>query len=215
MEKSKTIWAKLALFQNEVQVVPFDAVNPHFKNKYASLAGVVKTCAPVLSKYGLSFSQVFSGGELITILGDTETGEKVESILRLPVAETATAQQIGSAITYMKRYALLAILGVVGDDDDDGNEASKTTPPAAPKAQPKQEVKPEVKPELTPAAKVAAIPAAVANLKNIETLNVLWSRSQPLLTEENETAIKTLFAEKAKTFGALYSNQENKFLCYA
>ena len=215
MEIKKTIWAKLAQFQNEVQVVPFDAVNPHFKNKYASLAGVVKTCAPVLSKCGLSFSQIFSGGELITILADTETGEKVESILRLPVAETATAQQIGSAITYMKRYALLAILGVVGDDDDDGNEASKTTPPAAPKAQPKQEAKPEAKPELSPAAKVAAIPAAVANLKDIEALNVFWVRCQPLMTEDNEAAIKDLFTKKAKEFGALYINQENKFLCYA
>jgi len=208
METKKTIWAKLALFQNEVQVVSFDSTNPHFKNKYASLAGVVKTCAPVLSKIGLSFSQIFSGGELITILADTETGEKIESILRLPVSETATAQQIGSAITYMKRYALLAILGVVGDDDDDWNEAAKTAPQA-----PQPEQKKKI--ELTPAAKVAAIPAAVANLKTIEELNIFWSRCQPLMNEGNESAIKTLFSEKAKTFGAIFSNAENKFLCYA
>lgn len=71
------------------------------------------------------------------------------------------------------------------------------------------------KPELTPAAKVAAIPAAVANCKNIESLNVFWVRCQELMTDENESQIKTLFSEKAKTFGAMYSNQENKYLCYA
>lgn len=209
--KNKTIWTKLAKFQKQVQIIGFDSVNPHFKNKYASLAAVVKTCAPVLSENGLAFSQIFSGSDIITIVADTETGEKIESILRLPVADTATAQQIGSAITYMKRYALCAILGVVGDDDDDGNEAAKTPPVVAPTPQPK----PVPKPELTPAAKVSAIPAAVANLKNIETLNVLWSRSQPLLTEENETQIKDLFTKKAKEFGALFSNTENKFLVYA
>lgn len=71
------------------------------------------------------------------------------------------------------------------------------------------------KPELSDNDKRAAIPAAVANLKDIEALNVFWVRCQPLMTEDNEAAIKDLFTKKAKEFGALYSNQENKFLCYA
>ena len=204
---SKNIWGKLAQFQKQVQIIGFDSVNPHFKNKYASLAAVVKACAPVLSENGLAFSQIFSGSDIITIVADTETGEKIESVLRLPVAETATAQQIGSAITYMKRYALCAILGVVGDDDDDGNEATKTPPAKA--------VQPEPKKELTPEAKIAAIPAAVANCKTLNSLNMFWERCQDLINEQNEAQIKTVFSEKAKEFGALFMNAENKFLAYA
>jgi hypothetical protein len=73
----------------------------------------------------------------------------------------------------------------------------------------------KAKPELSDNDKRAAIPAAVANLKTIEALNVFWVRCRPLMTEDNEAAIKDLFTKKAKEFGALYSNQENKFLCYA
>lgn len=204
---SKNIWGKLAQFQKQVQIIGFDSVNPHFKNKYASLAAVVKTCAPVLSENGLAFSQIFSGSDIITIVADTETGEKIESVLRLPVADTATAQQIGSAITYMKRYALCAILGVVGDDDDDGNEAAKTPPAKQPQPEPKK--------ELTPAAKVAAIPAGVANCKTLDSLNVFWARCQDLINDKNEAQIKAVFNAKAKEFGAIFMNAENKFLMYA
>jgi len=208
---SKSIWGKLAQFQKQVQIIGFDSVNPHFKNKYASLAAVVKTCAPVLSENGLAFSQIFSGSDIITIVADTETGEKIESVLRLPVADTATAQQIGSAITYMKRYALCAILGVVGDDDDDGNEATKTHPAKQPQPEPKK--------ELTPAAKLAAIPAAVASLKDLAALNAFYARCQPILDDAANglTAIDydrfaKIFADKAAKFGAKFSGQLNKFV---
>lgn len=208
---SKNIWGKLAQFQKQVQIIGFDSVNPHFKNKYASLAAVVKACAPVLSENGLAFSQIFSGSDIITIVADTETGEKIESVLRLPVAETATAQQIGSAITYMKRYALCAILGVVGDDDDDGNEATKTPPAKA--------VQPEPKKPLTDAQKLAIIPETVNGLKTLAELNAFYARCQPILDNKANglTAIDydrfaKIFEDKAAKFAAKFSGQLNKFV---
>lgn len=120
-------------------------------------------------------------------------------------ADKAVNKCMSAAFKYMLMQVFCVATQDIADADKEHIES------AAPVAQPK----PQPKPELTPAAKVAAIPAAVANLKNIETLNVLWSRCQDLITEENESQIKRLFAEKAKTFGAMYSNAENKFLCYA
>lgn len=159
-----SIYKKLADFQAQIHVVPFDKENPHFKSKFASLASVVKTCAPVLAKCGLAYSQIFVGGEIVTILADTETGEKIESIIRIPVAETANAQQIGSAVTYMKRYALLAILGVVGDDDD-GNQATT----AAPEQKPKQ----QHQSQMTDEQKRAAIPAYLEKCTSLDNLNTI------------------------------------------
>lgn len=108
------------------------------------------------------------------------------------------------ALSAAMKYALMQVFCITTKDNAD---TDKETP------EPKTEQKP--RPILSPAAKVAAIPAAVANLKSVEELNIFWSRCQPLMTEENETQIKELFSKKAKEFGAMFSNAENKYLCNA
>ena len=109
-----------------------DALNPHFKSRYADLASVWEAAKPALQANGLSVLQGFSGGEN----GETVTiettllhvsGQFIDSALTLRPSKP-DPQGIGSAITYGRRYGLSAILGIVADDDDDGNAASVPAP---------------------------------------------------------------------------------------
>ncbi len=135
MNKSDSIQAlagALAKAQADLKNPAFDSQNPHFRSKYASLAAVRDSVIPILSKHGLSISQLpicedgKAGCE--TILLHT-SGEYLSSTLLLPV-EKPTAHGVGSALTYARRYAMMALTGVVGDDDDDGNAAVGKQPAA-------------------------------------------------------------------------------------
>lgn len=122
----KEIFKALGNFQAKLQVIGFDKENPHFKNKYASLAAITKTIAPIMSEVGLSYTQLIQENKIITILFHIESGEQLQSEINL--IQGKTAQQFGSDVTYMRRYSLLAMLGIVGDDDDDGNNGRKKQP---------------------------------------------------------------------------------------
>jgi len=140
--------AALSAFLGEVKDPALDGVNPHFKSKYATLPGVLQSVRPLLAKHKLAVCQTpeLHDGKLVlkTRLLHAE-GESIESVMPLP--ESANMQALGSALTYARRYALTCVLGCAGDEDDDGNEASKpsaktakasTPTPSSPKAQPSQ-----------------------------------------------------------------------------
>ena len=114
----------LSIFQGKMKAVAFDSNNPFFKSKYASLSALVSAAAPVVSECGLSVVQLAcDDGAITTVLGH-KSGQFIGSTLRLkPVKEDP--QGVGSAITYARRYAYAAILGLVSDEDDDGNHASQ------------------------------------------------------------------------------------------
>jgi len=121
------IAAALAKFQGEVGNVGKDGLNPFFKSKYATLENIINTVREPLHKNGLSFSQFPSGeNELATILMHT-SGEYIKATAKM-TPKDASPQAQGSAITYLRRYALSAILGIATEDDDDGNSASKREP---------------------------------------------------------------------------------------
>jgi hypothetical protein len=105
-----------------------DAVNPHFRSKYADLGAVTDAARPVLAANGLCYAQTFgdSNGETVTICTTLmhTSGQWIRSALTLKPTKP-DPQGIGSAITYGRRYGLAAILGIVADDDDDGNGASR------------------------------------------------------------------------------------------
>ena len=126
MEQSTSIenLAKaLSLFQGQMGNVIFDSNNPYFKSKYASLSAIVNTAKPLLVKYNLAVSQLVGGtGSVTTILMHT-SGEWIKDTVTLePVKKDP--QGYGSSITYARRYAYASILGIVSDDDDDGNHAT-------------------------------------------------------------------------------------------
>jgi hypothetical protein len=130
MEKSqsiKSIAGALLLFQNKVGAVKKDAVNPFFKSKYASLNTIIEHINLPLSECGLSYAQFPDESGLTTILMHSESGEYLQSTYLMPVAKQNDPQAVGSAITYARRYALGAILGLAIDEDDDANSATSAT----------------------------------------------------------------------------------------
>jgi hypothetical protein len=134
--------AALAKAQGAIDTAKKDATNPHFKSKYADLASVWDACRKALSDNGLSVVQTPGecGGnqvEMTTMLLHA-SGQWISDRLTIPLAKV-DAQGYGSAITYARRYALSAMVGVAPDDDD-GNAATKPGPNAVPNDAPRQRV---------------------------------------------------------------------------
>jgi hypothetical protein len=125
-------------FQAEVKNPANSAVNPFYKSKYAPLNEILNDVRPLLSKHGLSVIQSpgSADGEHITIttLLLHESGEWLEGDPLTLRADKATPQGAGICSTYGRRYALSALLGISSEDDDDGNgaERQKSTPPSKP-----------------------------------------------------------------------------------
>lgn len=120
--------AALAKAQAEVGGAAKSKKNPHFKSSYADLSEVWDACRPALVKHGLSVVQMPSAdGQRVTVttLLLHESGESLSSALTMTAAQD-TPQAIGSCITYARRYALAAMVGVAPEDDD-GNAASAPT----------------------------------------------------------------------------------------
>ena len=91
---------------------------------YADLADVTASVLPILAAHGLCFVCLPGPSERGLILTGTllhESGEYLTASLPL---SGVTPQEIGSSLTYMRRYLLGAITGVVTDDDDDGAAAA-------------------------------------------------------------------------------------------
>jgi len=130
------ICAAIVAAKAELENVAFDAANPHFKSKYASLAGTIEATTPTLAKHGLAVIQLPTSQSsdvltLKTMLLHT-SGEYIASEYSMK-PQQATPQGLGSAITYARRYALMAVLGISSfADDDDGNAATARTPQAQP-----------------------------------------------------------------------------------
>lgn len=100
--------------------------------KYLNLATILKTIKPVFEKHGLAFSQrvTFDNtGEARQVIGTVETiifDDKEQMVAcSYPFFVTGDPQQVGSAITYARRYSLYAVLGIFPDKDDDGAYAKQ------------------------------------------------------------------------------------------
>ncbi len=134
-ESIKELATALSKFQGEIKNPGNTADNPFFKSKYAPLNEILNVARPILAKNGLSVIQTPSGDGQNIILTTTlihSSGEWIESPELVLKADKATAQGAGSAITYARRYALSAILGISSEDDDDGNIAEKQADLKAP-----------------------------------------------------------------------------------
>ena len=128
-----------------------NAVNPHFKNRYADLTSIIEVSRKTLAENGLAVIQgVECEGALVRVQTRILhlTGEWIESEITMQ-SESANPQKIGSAITYGRRYGLSAILGISADDDDDGAIASeKGQKKQTPKPAQKQLIKKQPEPDM-------------------------------------------------------------------
>lgn len=139
--------------QAEFTAIPKDSTNPFFKSNYAGLPVVVEKASPILAKHGLAISQHIGNDDgvdtLTTYLLHT-SGQFLAHSMRLHLVKDDPQGQ-GSAVTYARRYSYMAVLGLVADDDDDGNAASKRQAPqqrsAPQRPAPRQDDAPAKSPE--------------------------------------------------------------------
>jgi hypothetical protein len=160
--------AALVAALGELRNVAKNAVNPHFKNRYASLDAILDAARPVLAKHGLALSQepIFSEGHAGVLTRIIHAGgECRESTLLLPLRDQSP-QGVGSALTYARRYAVSSVLGIAADDDDDGQHASKPAP----------------------TAKIAAVKAAVPKAPAKD-----WGKELSALMEKDKVSEQDIF----------------------
>jgi len=124
-----TVAGAFVAFQADLTPVGKNAVNPFFKNEYMTLSNIMTTIQPLLAKHKLAISQTVTNidgqSALITVLVH-ESGETFEASNPMPLLlPKQDPQGQGSAITYARRYALCALLGIVADEDDDASKASE------------------------------------------------------------------------------------------
>jgi len=146
MQRSDTIGelAKaLAAANLEIVNPSLDAVNPHFKSRYASLGAIINAVRLPLARHGISAVQTVStdGGAVgVTTTLLHASGEWMAETAMSALPDRATVQQLGSIITYLRRYCLASVTNIVGEEDQDGNEASL---PSAPRSEPRKPFKPQ------------------------------------------------------------------------
>ncbi len=107
--------------------IPLDATNPHFKNRFASLGAILHAILPVLNQNGIALMQhptiVDGRPALRTVLLHESGGASEDTMLLILDKENSQGQ--GSALTYARRYAVMSALGLVAEEDDDGQAASR------------------------------------------------------------------------------------------
>lgn len=124
--KDETIYTALLKSQTEFPNVKKSANNPFFKSKYASLDAILEVVTPILNKNGLFIAQFpVNDDDRVGVYTAIyyKDGTKIEGRFTMTLAKN-DPQGAGSAITYARRYALVSMLGLNVEDDDDANHAS-------------------------------------------------------------------------------------------
>jgi len=138
MQKSESIAelaGALAKAQGEMAAAKKDSTNPFYHSRYADLAQIVEAIRKPLSDNGLAISQLIqpdAEAAVVETILMHQSGEWLSSIIQLKPVKT-DPQGIGSALTYARRYALGAIVGLATEEDDDaesamGRDGSKSRP---------------------------------------------------------------------------------------
>lgn len=121
--------AALALAQGAMSNAVMNRTNPHFKSKYADLSSVLDAIRAPLSANGLSVVQTMRTGDMGMVLRTTlmhASGQYIAT--EYPLPSTQRPHEIGSALTYARRYSLAALICNSADEDDDGNVAQSAKP---------------------------------------------------------------------------------------
>lgn len=189
----------------EVKVVTKTGGN--YKFKYADLSACVEAAKEGLKANNLSVTQLILGSKLVTILAH-KSGQWFRSEIDIRNADNLAYQDLGSAITYLKRYSYCAILGIVADDDDDANRACGNQAVFAPQqpAQP-QPTKPQprtirdVIATLNPDTQLDLINALeeVASANTKDSLSDIYKRYKALY--DNESILKDCLSARRKELG--------------
>lgn len=177
--------------------------NPYFNSRYADLAAVIACMAGPAQQHDLLVTQSMTPeGNLVTRVWHCPTGQWIESECQV-VSERSTCQSIGSAITYMRRYALKAIWCMQDDDDDDGNAAGQQ--PATRPAQLQPAKRPEPRPSSDSSDNPIAYsaPEVVGGLMEAKTMAELqrWAGFARHLSEREKVEARQVYDNRKKELG--------------
>jgi hypothetical protein len=186
----KGIATALAKAQANMGKALKQANNPHFRSKYADLGNVMDACLPALNEAGIALIQPTGEDEhgryVETILIHGESGEQLTCRVPLIVSKN-DMQGYGSAVTYARRYGLMAMAGIAPEDDD-GNAASK--------APPKQEQR-QQKPQETDAEAIQKAKEYLDAADSLDDLKARWGRiPKPVAASAEVIAAKDAAKER-------------------
>jgi hypothetical protein len=186
----KGIATALAKAQANMGKALKQANNPHFRSKYADLGNVMDACLPALNEAGIALIQPTGEDEhgrfVETILIHGESGESLTCRVPLIVSKN-DMQGYGSAVTYARRYGLMAMAGIAPEDDD-GHAASK--------APPKQEQR-QQKPQETDAEAIERAKDYLSEADSLDDLKDRWGRiPKPVAASAEVIAAKDASKER-------------------
>ena len=176
----KEIFKALSKFQNLVPVIHKGTQG--YGYSYAELSKIIPIINPILAECGLSYTQLGEGTKIVTVICHWESGETLESEFDIPQGVQLKGmndfQVMGSAITYIRRYALSSALGLITDKDLDasGTQIRKG------KESSLESLKMDFK----------GISDKLKNCNSIEDLKILHDT----LEEEEKQAYKPLFSKR-------------------
>lgn len=184
--------AALSKAQGEMEGAKKDAANPAFRSKYADLASVWDAIRDPLTRNGLCVvqfpcpAQDGSVGLVTTLLH--ESGESISQVFYMPVKDKSNAQAVGSALTYARRYSLMAVCGIAPEDDD-GNAAAGARVPQAP----------SVSRTVDSAAIKAQLVSKWSSAKDVESQKAVFAEARnSALPEDVKSDLLTRFSEVIK-----------------
>ena len=186
--KHTSIAAALAAAQMDMGKALKSSTNPHFKSKYADLGTVVDACLPALNKHGIAVIQPLvhteHGRDVVTRFIH-ESGETLDCPIPLILGKN-DMQGLGSAMTYARRYGLMALAGIAPEDDD-GNAAAKSAPAEEKHASWAQTIIQDMDPSATPRQKAEAIADALVaqfgRMKGKRQLSNEWDRRAEIIAK--------------------------------
>ena len=122
-DRKQSIYKSLANFQQECPTI--HKATKGYGYSYSDLPTIFKVINPLLKKNGLGFTQLIDGNSIVTTLFHIETAQTITSKTEIPNGVSLKGmndfQVLGSAVTYIRRYALSSMLGIVTDKDNDAS----------------------------------------------------------------------------------------------
>ena len=174
----KEIYSAFVKAQKAFNPALKSSLNPHFKTRYVDLAGCVEAVVDALNNNGIALVQHTSesdSGVIVETVFIHESGESMAcGKLHVPASKN-DAQGYGSALTYARRYSLMAACGIAPEDDD-GQSASQNRPAAAP-------VRATYKAVL---ADVASSIKVLSSAKDVDALNKFWAVESPKFDRDSK-----------------------------
>lgn len=125
-DKIDKIAPALVKAQTAIDAAKKGSINPHFKNRYADISAVIDAVKGPLNNNGICFMQLVqrNGDDVLETLFLHDSGQFIMMETKIYCNKPNDPQAFGSGITYAKRYALQAALGLPTEDDD-GNAATQ------------------------------------------------------------------------------------------